>query len=181
MGEKKMINESNEPCRILDINPKCLVSSWLIIDMEDLCNLLFELSSLDRMNIMKTLLETRLKLSQVSKNLDMTVTEASRHLQRLSDIQLLDKDVDGTFGPTSYGRLAIRLLSGLNFISGDRQYFIEHDILELPDELIDRIGVLSHASLNADIVRVLAHVDKMFQEADEYIWVMSTPSQVPYQ
>jgi predicted transcriptional regulator len=147
--------------------------------MEDLCDLLFEFSSIDRMNIMKTLLEERLKLSQVSKNLDMTVTEASRHLQRMSDIQLLDKDVEGAFGPTHYGKLAYRLLAGLDFISGNRWYFLEHDILSLPDELIDRIGVLSQANLNTDVVRVLAHVDKMFQEADEYIWVMSFAHSLP--
>jgi predicted transcriptional regulator len=147
--------------------------------MDDLCDLLFEFSSTDRMNIMNCLLEQRLKLSHVSQKLDMTVTEASRHLQRLSDIQLIDKDMDGAFGPTPYGKLALRLLSGLELISGNRQYFLEHDILGLPDELIDRINVLSHANLNTDIVRVLAHVDKMFQEANEYIWVMSFAHSLP--
>ena len=67
--------------------------------MEDLCDLLFEFSSPERMRIMKSLLAERLKLTQVSKKLDMTVTEASRHLQRLSDIQLIEKDVDGAFSP----------------------------------------------------------------------------------
>jgi predicted transcriptional regulator len=147
--------------------------------MEDLCDLLFEFSSTERMKIMKSLIDERLKLSQVSKNLDMTVTEASRHLQRLSDVQMLEKDVDGAFGPTSYGKLAVRLLQSLDFISMNREYFLEHDILELPDELIDRISMLSHARLNPDIVRVLAHVDKMFQEADEYIWVMSFAHSLP--
>ena len=138
--------------------------------MEDLCDLLFEFSSAERMNIMKSLLEERLRLSHVSKNLDMTVTEASRHLQRLSDIQLIDKDVDGAFGPTPFGELALSLLSSLDFISRNKEYFLEHNILGLPDELISRIGELSYARLNADVVRVLAHVDVMFQEAEEYIW-----------
>lgn len=147
--------------------------------MEDLCNLLFEFSSTERMRIMQSLIDERLKLSQVSKNLEMTVTEASRHLQRLSDLQLIEKNVDGAFKPTSYGKLAIRLLESLDFLSVNRGYFLEHDILGLPDELISRISALSLANLNTDIVRVLSHVDKMFQEADEYMWVMSFAHSLP--
>ena len=63
--------------------------------MEDLCDLLFEFSSTERMNIMLSLQEERLKLSHVSNKLNMTVTETSRHLQRLSDIRLIEKDVGG--------------------------------------------------------------------------------------
>ena len=151
--------------------------------MDDLCDVLFEFSSTERMRIMKSLLDERLKLSQVSKNLDMTVSEASRHLQRLSDIQLIEKDTDGAFGPTIYGRAAVRLLAGLEFVSGNHEYFLEHDILGLPDAFVDRIGALSYANLNTDIVRVLAYVNDMFQEADEYMWVMSysygLPSVIP--
>ena len=151
--------------------------------MEDLCDTLFEFSSTERMNIMLSLLEERLKLSHVSKKLNMTVTETSRHLQRLSDIQLIEKNVDGTFGPTPYGKLAIKLLSSLDFISTNRQYFLEHDLSGLPDELISRISDLSLGKLNTDIVRVLPYVNPMFQDAYEYIWVMSytraLPSTIP--
>jgi predicted transcriptional regulator len=147
--------------------------------MKDLCDLLFEFSSTDRIKIMNRLIEKRLKLSQVSKNLDMTVTEASRHLQRLSEVQLLDKGIDGAFGPTLYGRLVVRLLSSLNFVSGNRQYFLEHDVLGLPDELVDRINALAFARLNTDVVRVLAYVNDMFQEAEEYMWVMSYTHSLP--
>ncbi|UCD45075.1 MAG: hypothetical protein JSV27_00785, partial [Candidatus Bathyarchaeota archaeon] len=118
---------------------------------------MFELSSNERMNIMLNLLEERLKLSHVSRKLDMTVTEASRHLQRLSDIQLIEKDVEGMFGPTRFGRLAIKLLSSLDFISMNKQYFLDHDVSNLPDELISRINELSFGTLNTDVVRVLPY------------------------
>jgi predicted transcriptional regulator len=147
--------------------------------MENLCDLLFEFSSPERMRIMKSLLAERLRLSHVSKKLDMTVTEASRHLQRLSEIQLIEKDVDGAFSPTPYGKVAEKLLSSLDLISNYRQYFLEHDVLRLPDELISRINELSLATLNTDVVRVLAHVDVMFQEAEEYMWVMSYAHSLP--
>jgi predicted transcriptional regulator len=147
--------------------------------MEDLCNLLFEFSSTDRMNIMNTLLEERLKLSHVSQKLDMTVTETSRHLQRLSDISLIEKDVEGTFGPTSYGKLAIKLLSSLEFISKNSGYFLEHDISGIPDELISRINELGNGDLDDNVVGVLAHVNTMIEDADEYFWVMSYARTLP--
>ena len=75
--------------------------------------------------------------------------------------------------------MAIKLLSSLDFISKNRQYFLEHDVSILPDELISRINEISLASLNTDIVRVLAYVDTMFQEANEYIWVMSYAHSLP--
>ena len=147
--------------------------------MENLCDLLFEFSSAERMNIMQSLLKERLKLSHVSKKLNMTVTEASRHLQRLSDVHLIDKDIDGTFGPTPYGELAIKLLSSLDFISSNRQYFLEHDVSTIPDEFISRINELTLVKLNTDVVSVLPYVNTMLQEANEYIWILSYARTLP--
>ena len=147
--------------------------------MEALCDLLFEFSSIERMSIMKTLLQEHLKLSHISKNLDMTITETSRHLQRLSDIQLIQKEMDGAFAPTPLGELALSLFSSFEFISNHKEYFLEHNILALPSELVNRIGDLSNTELNTDVVRVLAHVNTMFQEAEEYIWVMSYSHSLP--
>ena len=147
--------------------------------MNELCDLLFEFSSPERMRIMNSLMEEGLKLSQLSKKIDMTVSEASRHLQRLTDLALIDKNVDGSYKPTAFGKLAVHLLGGLEFASENRQYFFEHDILGLPGPLVDRIGALSNTILNSDTVRVLAHVDKMFKEAEQYIWVMSYAHSLP--
>jgi predicted transcriptional regulator len=150
--------------------------------MEQLCDLLFELSSGERMNIMLSLLQERLKLSHVSQRLDMTVTEASRHLQRLSDIQLVSKDIDGTFGPTPYGELAVSLLPSLDFISENRQYFLEHVVSNIPYEFTNRLGELSTSSFEMDAVKVLAHCYEILHDAEDYIWTQSyqiLPNHVP--
>jgi DNA-binding IclR family transcriptional regulator len=46
------------------------------------------------MNLLEELQKQRMKLSHVSEKLDMTITEASRHLQRLTDAKLIQKDVN---------------------------------------------------------------------------------------
>jgi len=144
--------------------------------------LLFELSSSERMNIMLSILQERLKLSHVSQRLDMTVTEASRYLQRLSNIQLVSKDVDGTFSPTLFGELVVSLLSGLDFISENRQYFLEHIVSNLQYGFVNRLGELSSSIHKIDTVKVLAHCTEIFKKAEDYIWVQSHllfPDHVP--
>ena len=76
--------------------------------MKDYSSLMFELSSVDRLDILKLLRKTPLKLSHISKRLDFTVQETSRNISRLSDAHIIAKNVDGTFSLTSYGeRLSI--------------------------------------------------------------------------
>ena len=64
------------------------------------------------MNVLLELQKQRLKLSHISEKLDMTITEASRHLQRLSEARLIQKEVDGSYGLTHFGNLTLSLLSG---------------------------------------------------------------------
>jgi len=142
--------------------------------LEKLCKLLFELSSIERMNVMLELQKQRLKLSHISKKLDMTVTEASRHLQRLSEAKLIQKDVDGLYGLADFGNLTLSLLSGICFISENRQYFLEHDLSRLPSEFVERIGELSSVSLGtADVMTSFRLSEIMLQEASEYMWILS--------
>jgi predicted transcriptional regulator len=69
-------------------------------DMETLCGLLFELSSTERLNILLELQGKEHKLSQLSKDLDLTVSETSRHFQRLSEVGLVQKESDGLYKVT---------------------------------------------------------------------------------
>ena len=153
------------------------------ITLENMCKLLFELSSSERMNVLFELQNQGLKLSYVSKRLDMTVTEASRHLQRLSDEKLITKGVEGSYELTPFGTLTLSMLSGFSFISDHRQYFLEHDVSHLPSEFISRLGELSASSLGSrDIMTGFRLAELMLQEAKEYIWILSDqilPSGVP--
>ncbi len=75
--------------------------------IDRLHKLLFELSSVERIKIMLELREGRLKLSHLSRKLDLTVTEASRHLERLAQAKLVQKDSCGYFGVAPFGTLVL--------------------------------------------------------------------------
>ncbi len=115
--------------------------------MKSLYDLLFEISSEERTKILLLLQKDHLRLSAIAKKEDSTVTEVSRHLQRLSDTMLIQKDADGLYYLTKYGELTLSMLDGLNFISAKKQYFLEHDAFVLPREFIHRLGELSVCTL----------------------------------
>jgi predicted transcriptional regulator len=138
---------------------------------------LFELSSDRRANILLELGKKNLKMQQIAKCLDMTVTETFRHLQRLSDAKLVEKKVDGTYAITSLGSLASGLISSFSFILKNADYFLEHDVFSLPYEFVNRLGELSAGEFCGDTLVALNRTRKIVYEAEEYLWAMAEQSE----
>jgi predicted transcriptional regulator len=138
--------------------------------MEKLGDLLFELSSEERMTILSNLSREPLKLSHLAQRQDMTVTETSRHLQRLSDAELILKDAGGLYKLTPYGKLILSYIPSLGFVSENRAYFHEHDTSVLPPEFIARFGELSNYTFNEDTISNLVHHMNILRESGEFCW-----------
>ena len=142
-------------------------------DSEEISKVLFELSSNRRANILFEIEKTNLKMQQIAKSLDMTVTETFRHLQRLSDAKLVEKKPDGTYAITSLGNLATGFLSGFNFILKNGNYFLDHDVSCIPYEFVNRLGELSGAEFCMEAMSGFNRVRKMVLESEKYIWSMA--------
>ena len=125
------------------------------------------------MAIMLELQRNRLKLSHISRKLNLTLTEASRHLQRLSEDSLIEKDSNGRYGLTPFGTLALSLLSGLSFASKNRKYFLEYDLSIIPYEFIGRIGELAEGKHQPDTIKNIEETEKRIREAQQLIWILS--------
>lgn len=141
--------------------------------MERLHKLLFELSSAERIDILMELQKQKMKLSHISRRLDLTVTETSRHLQRLSEAKLARKDADGLYGLTPYGELSLSLLSGLGYATKHQDYFLEYDLSVLPRKFISRIGELEGGVFGHDIYGNLELMASELRKANEFIWILS--------
>jgi predicted transcriptional regulator len=50
---------------------------------------------------------------------------------------------------------------------------MEYDVSRIPYEFIDRIGDLAESGLGTDTFRNIDETEKMFREAQEYIWILS--------
>jgi predicted transcriptional regulator len=136
-------------------------------------DLLFELANSDRLKIMFLAEKQNLKLSHISKKLDMTVAETSRHLQRLSEARLLEKDSDGLYEITPFGKLTLSLIPSFEFISKHNDYFAAHSISSLPYEFVCRIGNLANSTFTNDVMVAFHDVETIIEEAQEYVWILS--------
>jgi predicted transcriptional regulator len=136
-------------------------------------DLLFELANSDRLKIMFLAEKQNLKLSHISKKLDMTVAETSRHLQRLSEAKLLEKDSEGLYEITPFGKLTLSLIPSFDFISKYNDYFAAHSLSRLPYEFVCRIGNLTNCTFTNDVMIAFNDVEILIEEAQEYVWILS--------
>jgi len=145
--------------------------------MEEVCGLLFEISSKKRLRILIEAQKQSLRISHVSKMLNITTAEASRHLNRLSNVKLVRRDNKGLYTLTPFGRLVLILLPSLVFILQHRDYFMNHEVFHIPYKFLGRIGVVSGGVLCDNAMTCFSRIEVMLHEASEYIWILS--DQIP--
>jgi predicted transcriptional regulator len=138
--------------------------------MQDLCKLLFELSNEDRFCILSKLRSTPMKLTRVAEKFQVTVPETARNLSRLNEANLIAKDFEGLYHLTPFGEEALRLLSGLQFLSKNKKYFISHTLGKLPQESAISLGALEESKPVKEMTEMFFVFEKIFREAQEYVW-----------
>ena len=141
--------------------------------LEVLQNLLFELAGTDRLSILIKLKKGPLKLSGLSRELDLSVQEASRNSQRLMEVGLISRGVDGSFVLTPYGEESLNLLEGFQFLSRNRGYFTTHKLSTLPRQFSDSLASLRDSQMVEDVMVAFSNVESMIQKAQEYVWILS--------
>ena len=147
--------------------------------MEELSDFFLELAHSDRLRTLFLIETERLKLTHISERLNLSMQETSRHLSRLRDAKLIRKDVDGFYYLTPFGRIALQLLSGYNFILKNRDYFQDHDPSCLPPEFIKRIGELEEYEPGKGVMQVLHLAVVVMEEAKEYVWILTDQVMTP--
>jgi predicted transcriptional regulator len=141
--------------------------------LEHLAELLFIIASIDRLTLLSEIATEKRRLSQLTTKLSATPQETSKHLMRLRNAKLVEKDSDGFFGLTAFGKIILNLLPSIRFLTQNREYFLSHDISSLPLEFIERIGELQEGEYGEKVGSILAHTQQVVQDAEEYIWLMA--------
>jgi predicted transcriptional regulator len=128
---------------------------------------------MDRLTLLSEIAIEKSKLSQLTTKLPATPQETSKHLTRLRDAKLIEKDSEGFFGLTAFGKIIMNLLPSIRFLTQNREYFLSHDISSLPQEFIERLGELQEGQYVDKVGSILAHIQQVVQDAEECIWLMS--------
>ncbi len=139
-------------------------------ELDHFYDTLFELSNQDRYNILQSLRVENINVSNMAKHLSLTTQEVSRHINRLSEVGLIEKTDSGEYRLTEYGLLILHQLTGMMFATMNREYFRDHLTLDLPSRHISRLNELKESRLVTDIMIVFADIERIIREAKEYIW-----------
>lgn len=130
----------------------------------------FELASEQRLAIIFRLNEKSAKISQLAKDLDITMQEAHRNVSRLQDAGLVEKDPEGIFSLTTFGNTITKQIPTFNYLSKHKEYFSEHILGELPIKFIMRLGALDKCEFVKGVVAILERWKDIYREAEEYIY-----------
>jgi predicted transcriptional regulator len=130
----------------------------------------FELASEQRLAIVFQLNNKSAKISQLAKDLDITMQEVHRNVSRLQDAGLIEKDPEGIFSLTTFGNTIIKQIPTFNYLSKYKEYFSEHILGELPIKFIMRLGALDKCEFIKGIVAILERWKDIYRQADQYIY-----------
>ena len=106
---------------------------------------LFELSGETRLETLHALETAPLTFTKIADQMGITSSEASRQIERLTGMNLIEKLSDGSYAITPLGRLMLSFLPGIDFVYRNSDYFRTHDTAPIPRELIMRFSDLSGA------------------------------------
>jgi predicted transcriptional regulator len=135
--------------------------------------LFYELASQSRLDILQTLCNSNLKMQDLARKLDLTATEATRQLQRLSQARLIARLPEGTYATTEYGKLLLALSASIEFVYRYDTYFLEHNVRCLPEPFVNRLGELSTGTLVCDLNQDLSRWEELIDAAEDHVWVMT--------
>jgi predicted transcriptional regulator len=133
---------------------------------------MFELSHQERLKMLNILKEKSMRHSELSKSLDVTPTEVSRHLERLVKAKLVKKNGDNYYGLTSFASIILTEFSNIEFLTQNIDFFLNHNLTLLPPEL-QWFAAMADGELVEGALEITSIIIDYNEESKKYIHVMS--------
>jgi predicted transcriptional regulator len=135
-------------------------------------DLLFEVSNENRYEILLKLQNEAMRTTDITKEMDINRPEARRHLSRLRDLGLIERDYEGYFHLTPYGETSLLLFQEFNFLSKHSEYFKNHTLSELPTSFVKQIGELRGGMKLETPLDFIRYTENLLLEAQEHVWLV---------
>ncbi|MGQ9722378.1 MAG: helix-turn-helix transcriptional regulator [Candidatus Jordarchaeum sp.] len=135
--------------------------------------LLFELASIERLLLLKCIDKEPKRLSDISRELEITTPEVYRQLNRLTAQSIVSKTSDGLYEITPFGRVIIQSLDLFKFLTQHRDYLLNHNLTVIPNEFIHRLGELNQCELISGVYRIITIQEKYMSETQSRLWTIS--------
>ncbi len=141
--------------------------------MTEISELLFEMSSETRLEIIKEIKINPSNQTNIAKTLDISVQEASRHITRLSDTKIIEKDRDNICQITGFGNVLLSVLPTMEFFVKNDDYFVNHNLDNFPPEFLYRMGDLLDSEYSNFVSDTFRHVEQVFDESKKFVWAIA--------
>ena len=131
------------------------------------------LSNEIRRSIIFYLYESEMTISQLSKNLDMTLQAMQKHLPKLIQVGIIEKKLNGKMSLTGIGYALINQIHSIEFLSDNDSYLKIHSLSLFPSQFLQRIGELEKFKMVSRFKNDERFAD-FLNEAEKYIKIIST-------
>jgi predicted transcriptional regulator len=142
------------------------------LSFENTAETFVELASEQRLSILFKLATKGANLSGLSKELNITMQEVHRNLNRLMETGLIKKDSQGTFTLTTFGNTILKQIPTYDFLSRNKEYFSEHTLGDIPMKFIQRIGALTNSEYIPGMVAAIELWKELYNNSTKYIYGM---------
>lgn len=115
------------------------------MDSMELARLYNELSSHVRLTILEMLTEGDARFSDIVKKVELSSPEVSRHLKRLQEASLVEKQVEGGYTLSLFGDTVMRMTSNMEPLMDKLDYFKTHDTSSIPVHLLRELESIDEA------------------------------------
>jgi predicted transcriptional regulator len=122
--------------------------------------LFMELASELRCSILMSVSRKPAKLSSLARELDSSVQDVYRNVNRLTDIGLVKRE-DGKIYLTEYGRIVTKQIPYFIFMKKHRKFFEEHTLGDIHEKFLQRIGALQSCELVCSVAAVMERLKKL--------------------
>jgi predicted transcriptional regulator len=122
--------------------------------------LFMELASELRCSILMSVSRKPAKLSSLARELDSSVQDVYRNVNRLTDIGLVKRE-DGKIYLTEYGRIVTKQIPYFVFMKKHRKFFEEHTLGDIHEIFLQRIGALQSCELVCSVAAVMERLKKL--------------------
>lgn len=139
---------------------------------ETLYDIIFEISNEDRHNILISLQNSNATLTQISNILNLKLSEARRHLSRLTEVELVERNPDGSYSLTNYGKQILTQVDNIKFFTDNKEYFQTHSVNQIPHEFQSRLGDLSNSVLHQKMMSFLKEIEEVITYSTETLIIV---------
>jgi predicted transcriptional regulator len=134
--------------------------------------LFMQLASETRLSILASVHKKPAKLSSLSRDLNITVQDVYRNLNRLMEEGLVRRS-DGVFYLTEYGIVVMKQIDGFLVMKKHREFFKEHSVAGvMPDKFLQRIGALQNCKVVNTVTAVLQKLKELESSAAKSLKLM---------